>query len=96
MESLTTLAPPRKESERAPSSAAPTGMVGSPGTCPVCGKGLTGRQTACSARCRAARSRRRRIPVKREELQAIRSTLRRTIEEAWQAQQLVEAALRER
>ena len=91
------IATPSEESERAPLVKPGGDVVGSPGTCPICKAPLQGRQkSACSPRCRAAKSRRRRAPMKREELQAIRAALRRTIEEAWQAQQLVEAALRER
>jgi predicted nucleic acid-binding Zn ribbon protein len=30
-------------------------------SCPICGAGLTGRKRACSARCRAALSRRRKV-----------------------------------
>jgi hypothetical protein len=96
METLTTIPVPDSTGVRAPCSASPRDVVASPGTCPICGTALTGQQrSACSAKCRAALSRRLHIPVNREELQAIRATLRRTVEEAWQAQQLVEAALRE-
>ncbi len=50
---------PLPESERA---AVGPAVVGSPGViaaCPICGKPLTGRQrSACSDKCRAAKSRR--------------------------------------
>ena len=35
-------------------------MIKSSRTCPVCGKALTGRQRACSGKCRAKKSRRKR------------------------------------
>lgn len=54
------MAPPPPGNERAACSMAQTGVVGSPGHCPICGKPLTGRQrTACSDRHRAALSRRK-------------------------------------
>jgi predicted nucleic acid-binding Zn ribbon protein len=54
------IATPEEESERAP-LAKPSGpVVVSSRPCPVCGAPLIGRQTACSGKCRAARSRRRR------------------------------------
>jgi len=54
-------------------------------TCPICGTPLQGRQTsACSDRCRAAKSRRARIPVKAEELQAIQSLVKTTLESLWE------------
>ena len=90
------IATPSEKSVRAPLVKPGGAVVASSRPCPICGTPLKGRQEACSAKCRAAKSRRRRAPMKREDLQAIRATLRRTIEEVWQAQQLVEAALRER
>ncbi|MBI4560549.1 MAG: DUF2116 family Zn-ribbon domain-containing protein [Candidatus Rokubacteria bacterium] len=54
------IAPPQEKSERAPCSAAHGGVVASPGACPVCGKPLTGRQQACSGKCRAILSRQQR------------------------------------
>ncbi len=45
-------------------------------TCPICNRPLTGRQTsACSDRCRAAKSRRRRIPVAVEDFRKLRALL---------------------
>jgi hypothetical protein len=45
-------------------------------TCPVCLQvPLTGRQEVCSARCRAARSRQRRVEAQRERDAAIRDLL---------------------
>jgi predicted nucleic acid-binding Zn ribbon protein len=86
METLTTLATPQEESERAPLVTTGGGVVGSPGTCPICGTALTGRQkSACSAKCRAALSRRLHIPVRRERLLEIRALLKRTLEETYQA-----------
>lgn len=54
-------------------------------SCPGCGKALTGRQRACSGRCRAILSRRKRIPVKVEDLRAIRSLVKMTLEGLWEA-----------
>jgi predicted nucleic acid-binding Zn ribbon protein len=49
------------EAERAAPSAPGTDVVGSARRCPVCGQPMTGRKTsACSDRCRAAKSRQRR------------------------------------
>jgi predicted nucleic acid-binding Zn ribbon protein len=50
-----------KESERAAVAARGAAVVASSRPCPVCGEPMTGRRTsACSDKCRAAKSRRRR------------------------------------
>ncbi len=70
----------------------PGGMM--PRGCPICGKTLTGRQrTACSGRCRAALSRRRRIPMEREQLIKIRSALKGMLEEFYALKVEVEKTL---
>ncbi len=85
------VATPQEKSERAAVGPAVVGfadsIVGDPDLgrppgeieariCPVCGAGLKGRQTsACSDRCRAAKSRRSRIPVKAEDLRELRALL---------------------
>ncbi|MFI5341960.1 MAG: hypothetical protein ACHQ7N_19250 [Candidatus Methylomirabilales bacterium] len=47
---------------------------------------MRGRQTsACSDRCRAALSRRRRIPVKAEEIRDLRALVKTTLESLWEA-----------
>jgi len=49
------------ESERAAVAARGEGVVASSRSCPVCGEPMTGRKTsACSDKCRAAKSRRKR------------------------------------
>jgi predicted nucleic acid-binding Zn ribbon protein len=60
MPTHTTIAPPSEKSARAPCSASPRDVVASSRPCPICGTALTGRQQACSGRCRAAKSRQRR------------------------------------
>jgi len=60
MRTHTDLASLQEESERAPLAVPGEGVVASSRPCPICGTALTGRQeSACSDRCRAARSRRR-------------------------------------
>ena len=48
-------------------------------SCPICGTPLTGRQKACSGKCRAALSRRKRIPVKAEDLRDLWGLAKETI-----------------
>lgn len=50
-------------------------------SCPGCGKPLTGRQKACSGRCRAVLSRRRRLQVPAEDLKALWALLKGTLEQ---------------
>jgi len=68
------VADPDEQSERAPRSAS---MVGSTRACEVCGAVLTGRpqQQCCSARCRAAKSRRRRVEAQAERERHVRALL---------------------
>jgi len=75
MPSDPTQAPDRPESARAHD---PPSVVGSPRGCPVCGTALRGRQSCCSGRCRAALSRRRRVPLRLADAH----TIRRRIETA--------------
>ncbi len=57
-----------------------------PRPCPICGVGLRGRQTsACSDKHRAAKSRRKRVPVKAEELRDLRALVKTTLESLWEA-----------
>ncbi len=57
-----------------------------PRICPICGVELRGRQTsACSDKHRAALSRRKRIPVKAEELRHLRALVTTTLESLWEA-----------
>jgi hypothetical protein len=69
------------ESERAASSAAWRDVVASPRACAVCGAVLTGRpqQKCCSARCRAAWSRRRPVELQAEPDQRVRELLETAI-----------------
>ena len=69
------------ESERAAPGDARAGVVGSPKRCPVCGAPMLGRKTsACSDRCRAAKSRGRRVPLPIAEAKAIRASLATALE----------------
>ncbi len=71
--------------ETSPTPSRPPGEIG-PKTCPICGAPLTGRKTsACSDRCRAAKSRRARIPVKAAELREMRALLQTGLESLWEA-----------
>ncbi len=85
MPTHTEVAPPTEKSERAPRSAPRGAVVASPGGCPGCGKALTGRQKACSGRCRALLSRRRRIPVKAQDLRDLGAVVVATLERLWEA-----------
>jgi hypothetical protein len=75
----------KKKGERAAPGAA---VVASPEAirrCPVCGQGMTARRTsACSDRCRAAKSRRKRIPLPVDEYRGIRARLTAALEAVWQ------------
>jgi len=85
MPTHTEIASRSEKSERAPRSAPHGPVVASPGACPICGTPLRGRQQCCSGKCRAAKSRRARIPVKAEDLLAIRSLVKTTLESLWEA-----------
>ncbi len=81
------LTTPDETSERAP-LAKPGGLVvASPRSCAVCGAALTGppQQRCCSARCRAAKSRRRRVPLPISEAKEIRAQLTVVLEAVWEA-----------
>lgn len=78
--------------ETARALAAPS-MLPSARLCPICETPLTGRQQACSNRCRAALSRRRRIAVRREELVAMRGRVQRLLEDLWEVKADLERAL---
>ena len=72
--------------------AAPGGaVVASSRPCPVCGQPMTGRQTsACSDRCRATKSRRKRVPVPVGEYRDIRASLTAALEAVWEAKATLE------
>ncbi len=74
------------EPERAAPSAPGGHVVASLKRCPVCGLPMTGRKTsACSDKCRAAKSRRRRVPLPVAEAKAIRARLTAALEAVWDA-----------
>jgi predicted nucleic acid-binding Zn ribbon protein len=50
-------------------------VIESPRKCEICGNPLRGRQKCCSGKCRAIKSRRKRIPIKVEELRELRAAL---------------------
>ena len=69
------------ESERAAVAAPGVAVVASPRPCPVCGQAMAGRRTsACSDKCRAAKSRRRRLQIPAEDFEAIRARLMTVLE----------------
>ncbi len=80
---------PDEQSERAPRSAS---MVASARACEVCGTALTGRpqQKCCSARCRAAKSRRRRLPLPVAAAREIKASLTMILDTAWQIKATLE------
>ncbi len=66
----------REESERAAVAARGGDVVASPRPCPVCGEPMPGRRTsACSDKCRAAKSRRRRAASHTERDRRVRALL---------------------
>ncbi len=73
MEIHTEIATGEEKTERAASSPTVIGCgESSRGVCPICGTPLRGRQrSACSDKCRAAKSRRAKIPVKAEVFRAM-------------------------
>jgi len=81
MPTHTTIATPQEKSERAPCSASPGAVVASSGTCPICGTPLTGRQKACSGKCRAALSRRRKAEGQAHRDRRVRELLERALGE---------------
>jgi len=79
------------ESERAAVAARGGAVVASSRPCPVCGEPMTGRKTsACSDRCRAAKSRRRRVPLSVDEAKAIRASLTTALEAVSDAKSTLE------
>ncbi len=67
---------PTEKTERAAPSPAVVGSGGALRACPICGKPLTGRQTsACSDKCRAALSRRKRADEQSEKDRRVRELL---------------------
>ena len=76
---------PASESARAPLVASV--VASSQRLCPACGRVLTPRQSACSGRCRAILSRRRRATARESRDRKVRALL-------LTAQESVEAALR--
>jgi hypothetical protein len=90
MPAHTDIAPPEEKSERAPLAQCDGVVVGSPRPCPICGAALTGRQQACSGKCRAAKSRRRRIPLPVTEVRKIRASLRTALEAVSEAKATLE------
>lgn len=98
MATHTEIASPSEKSERAAPSPCVIGSgEGSRPPCPTCGTPLRGRQrSACSDRCRAAKSRRRRIPFPLEQAREIRHLVRELAETSERAQRLLEDVLQER
>jgi len=85
------VAPPQEEFERAPLVKPGGHVVGWPRPCPACGEPMQGRRTsACSDRCRAAKSRCRRVPLLVAEAQAIRASLATALEAVWEAKATLE------
>ena len=73
-------APFDSESERAAMAPAAGNVVASPLPCPVCGQAMTGRKTsACSDKCRAALSRRRRVEAQAARDRRVREFLEAAI-----------------
>ncbi len=75
-----------RESERAAGSASVIAFRDPIPTrpCPACGAPMTGRRTsACSDRCRAAKSRRTRIPLPIAEAREIKAGLTMLLDTVW-------------
>ena len=85
MKTHPTVAEAQAQSERAPCSAPHGAVVASARACPVCGTPLHGRQESCSARCRAAKSRRGRVPLPVEDARDIRARLNAALDIIYQA-----------
>ena len=77
MPTHTEIASPDEKSERAPLAKPGDPVLASPRRCEVCGTLLTGRpqQKCCSARCRAALSRRKGVPLPLAEAREITANL---------------------
>jgi len=82
---------PESEPERAAVAHAGGHVVASPKRCPVCGEPMTGRKTsACSDKCRAAKSRRRRVSLPVEEARAQKASVTTILETVWEIQATLE------
>jgi predicted nucleic acid-binding Zn ribbon protein len=80
-----------EKTERAAVSAPVVAFQEALRPCPVCGAPMTGRQTsACSDRCRATKSRQRRIPLPVAEAKMIRASLTTALEAVWEAKATLE------
>ena len=79
------------ETVRAAVAAPGVAVVASRGPCPICGHAMTGRQTsACSDKCRATKSRRKRVPLPVADWRAIRASLTAALEAVWEAKATLE------
>lgn len=79
------------KTERAAVAAPGVAVVASSRPCPVCGKPLTGRQTsAYSDRCRATKSRRKRVPLPVTEWRDIRASLMAALDAVGEAKATLE------
>ena len=79
------------KSERAAPSARGADVVGSSRRCPVCGQAMTGRKTsACSDRCRAAKSWLARLPLPVTEARNMKTQLTTILETAWAIKETLE------
>ena len=91
MPTHTDVATNREKTERVPLAKPGGDVVASPGSCPICGTALTGRQrSACSPKHRAALSRRKRIPLPVAEAREIRASLTMILEAAYEAKATLE------
>ena len=82
---------PESEPERAAVAHAGGHVVASPKRCPVCGEPMSGRKTsACSDKCRAAKSRRRRVSLPVEEARAMKASVTTILETVWEIQATLE------
>ncbi len=87
---------PLPESERAALGPSVVGSAGAtpPGRCPICGVGLRGRQTsACSDKCRAAKSRRKRVPIPAQDLRGLRDGVVALLDSLWEMKATLEKYL---
>ena len=74
------VATPSNKSERAAVDASGVDSRGIIRPCPICGGSMTGRrQSACSDRCRAAKSRRKRAAAQAERDRGVRELLERAL-----------------
>jgi predicted nucleic acid-binding Zn ribbon protein len=81
----------QEKSERSAPGVPGRDVVASPRPCPVCGEPMPGRRrSACSDKCRATKTRTRRVPLPVSEAQAIRASLTAIIDAAWEAKATLE------